>query len=198
MFTGIIQQIGTIGTARKTTDGISMTISAAGFTEFLRPGDSVAVNGVCLTAERCDANNFTATAVGETLEKTTLGKLLSGTRVNLEGAATPTTAMGGHLVQGHVDGIGKVKSFVKKGKDRLLTVALPEVVYGYMVPKGSITIDGISLTVVDQLPGRAITITIVPFTLEHTIAGSYRSGSEVNVEVDIIGKYVKHYLNQTQ
>ena len=198
MFTGIIQQIGTIGTARKTTDGISMTISAAGFAEFLRPGDSVAVNGVCLTAERCDANNFTATAVGETLEKTTLGKLLSGTRVNLEGAATPTTAMGGHLVQGHVDGIGKIKSFVKKGKDRLLTVALPEVVYGYMVPKGSITIDGISLTVVDRRPGRAITITIVPFTLDHTTAGSYRSGSEVNVEVDIIGKYVKHYLNQTQ
>ncbi len=198
MFTGIIRQIGTLGAARKTPDGISMTISAAGFSEFLRPGDSVAVNGVCLTAERCDANNFTATVVGETLEKTTLGKLLSGTRVNLEGAATPTTAMGGHLVQGHVDGIGKIKSFLKKGKDRLLTVALPEVVYGYMVPKGSITIDGISLTVVDRLPGRAITITIVPFTLEHTIAGSYRSGSEVNVEVDIIGKYVKHYLNQTQ
>jgi riboflavin synthase len=198
MFTGIIQRIGTIDTVRKTTDGVSMTISAAGLAEFLRPGDSVAVNGVCLTAERCDTYGFSATAVGETLEKTTLGKLLSGTRVNLEGAATPTTAMGGHLVQGHVDGVGKIKSFVKKGKDRLLTVALPEEVYGYVVPKGSITIDGISLTVVDRRPGRAITITIVPFTLEHTIAGSYRSGSEVNVEVDIIGKYVKHYLNQTQ
>jgi riboflavin synthase len=198
MFTGIIQQIGTIDTVRKTTDGISMTISAAGLAEFLRPGDSVAVNGVCLTAERCDTYGFTATAVGETLEKTTLGKMRSGTHVNLEGAATPTTAMGGHLVQGHVDGVGKVKSFVKKGKDRLLTVGLPEEVYGYVVPKGSITIDGISLTVVDRRPGRAITITIVPFTLDHTIAGSYRSGSEVNVEVDIIGKYVKHYLNQTQ
>lgn len=197
MFTGIIQHVGNLESVNRTTDGASLTIKASGFAESLRPGDSVAVNGVCLTVERCDARSFTATAVGKTLQITTLGKVRAGTNVNLESAATPTTAMGGHLVQGHVDCVGKVKSFLKKGEDRLLTVTLPEEAFGYMVPKGSIAIDGISLTVVERRPGRKITITIVPFTLDNTIASSYRSGTEVNVEVDIIGKYVKNYLNQT-
>jgi riboflavin synthase alpha subunit len=196
MFTGIIQRTGAIAAAQKTADGVSLTIRAAGFVGSLSPGDSVAVNGVCLTAEQCGADSFTATAVGETLERTTLGKTRAGANVNLEGAATLDTALGGHLVQGHVDGVGRVKSFVKKDADRLLTIELPEDVYSYVVPKGSIAIDGISLTVVERLPGRRITITIVPFTVEHTIAASYRAGVEVNVEADIIGKYIKEYLGR--
>lgn len=198
MFTGIIQQIGKIETSRRTTDGMSITVHAAGFADTLQPGDSVAVNGVCLTAERCEADRFVATAVGETLARTTLNTARTGDRVNLEQAATPDTALGGHLVQGHVDGVGRIKSFIKTGADRLLTLELPEEVYGYVVPKGSIALDGISLTVVDRRPGRQITITIVPFTLERTIATSYKPGVAVNVEADIIGKYVKEFLKQMQ
>jgi riboflavin synthase len=192
--------MGNIQSARRSADGTVFTVRAAGFVDSIRPGDSVAVNGVCLTAERCEADGFTATAVGETLRRTTLGSARAGDRVNLEQAATPDTALGGHLVQGHVDGVGRVKSFARtganEGADRLLTIELPETVYGYVVPKGSIAIDGISLTVVDQKPGRIITITVVPFTIERTIAGTYSPGTTVNVEADIIGKYVKEYLGR--
>lgn len=198
MFTGIIQIIGTIETSRRTADGTAFTIRAPGLAENLQPGDSVAVNGVCLTVERCEADRFTATAVGETLARTTLGAARNQDRVNLEPAATPETALGGHLVQGHVDGVGRIKSFVKTGADRVLTLELPQDVYRYVVSKGSIAIDGISLTVVERRPGRQITITVVPFTLERTIAASYRPGVAVNVEADIIGKYVREYLGQMQ
>jgi riboflavin synthase len=199
MFTGIIQTIGTVRSARRVEDGTAFDIEAPVFAESIRPGDSVAVNGVCLTAERCRGDGFSATAVGETLRRTTLGEARAG-KVNLELAATPETALGGHLVQGHVDGIGRVRSFTrtsgKAGADRLLAIELPEDVYGYVVPKGSIAIDGISLTVVERKPGRIITITVVPFTIERTIAGSYGPGATVNVEADIIGKYVKEYLDR--
>ena len=192
--------MGNIQSARRSADGTVFTVRAAGVADSIRPGDSVAVNGVCLTAERCDADGFTATAVGETLRRTTLGAARAGDRVNLEQAATPDTALGGHLVQGHVDGVGRVKSFartgVNAGADRLLTIELPEEVYGYVVPKGSIAIDGISLTVVEQKPGRIITITVVPFTIERTIASTYGPGTTVNVEADIVGKYVKEYLER--
>lgn len=200
MFTGIIESVGRIRSARRTADGTSFTVSAPEIAEAIRPGDSVAVNGVCLTAEGCGDGTFTATAVGETLGRTTLGRARPGDRVNLERAATPETALGGHLVQGHVDGVGRVESFARigagAGADRLLAVQLPGDVYEYVVPKGSIAIDGISLTVVERKPGRIVTITIVPFTMERTIAGSYAPGTAVNTEADIVGKYVKEYLNR--
>jgi len=196
MFTGIIQKTGLIETTRKTSAGVSFTVRADEFVKTISPGDSIAVNGVCLTAETTSGNSFVATAVGETLGRTTLGKMRAGARVNLETAATPDTALGGHLVQGHVDGTGRVKSFVKSGDDRLLSIELPDEVYSYVVPKGSIAIDGISLTVASRLPGRVITITVIPFTVDHTIADTYRPGAVVNVEADIIGKYVKEFLTQ--
>lgn len=196
MFTGIIETTGVIESGRRTSAGRSFTIRAAGLPASLKPGDSVAVNGVCLTVERCDAATFTATAVGETLSRTTLGNARSGSRVNLERAATPATALGGHIVQGHVDGIGRVRSFEKSGADWLLTIELPKDVYEYVVPKGSVAVDGTSLTVVETKPGNQITITVVPFTMERTLAGTYRPGAEVNVEADIVGKYVKQYLAQ--
>ena len=200
MFTGIIQTVGSIETTRRTSDGTAFTIRAGNLVGSIRQGDSVAVNGVCLTAERCDAEGFTATAVGETLRRTTLGSARAGEGVNLELAATPDTALGGHIVQGHVDGIGRVRSFLRTGAeagaDRLLSIEIPEDVYGYLVRKGSIAVDGISLTVVELKPGRIVTITIIPFTVEHTIAGSYRPGTTVNIEADIIGKYVKEYLER--
>lgn len=196
MFTGIVETTGVIESDRRTADGKSFTVRAGGFSGTLKPGDSVAVNGVCLTVERCDAARFTATAVGETLARTTLGKLHAGRRVNLERAATPETALGGHIVQGHVDGIGRVRSFERTASDWLLTVEIPRDVCDYLVPKGSVAIDGISLTIVERKPSSQITITIVPFTLEHSVADTYRPGVEVNVEVDIIGKYVKEYLSR--
>jgi riboflavin synthase len=200
VFTGIIETIGSIESAKRTADGTAFTVAAGGFTDTIRPGDSIAVNGVCLTAERCGVGTFTATAVGETLARTTLGHARAGNAVNLETAATLDTALGGHLVQGHVDGVGRVKSFVrtggKAGADRLLSIELSEDVFGYVVSKGSIAIDGISLTVVDTRPGRIITITVVPFTIERTIADSYGPGVQVNIEADIIGKYVKKYLER--
>jgi riboflavin synthase len=196
MFTGIIETTGTIESGRGTVDGKSFTVRADGLSETLRPGDSVAVNGVCLTVESRDKGRFTATAVGETLARTTLGKARVGNRVNLERAATPDTALGGHIVQGHVDGVGRVKSLERSGSDWLLTIEVPKDVYYYLVPKGSVAIDGISLTIVEQKPGFHITITIVPYTFEHSIAGTYRPGVEVNVEADIIGKYVKEYLSR--
>jgi riboflavin synthase alpha subunit len=198
VFTGIIQKTGAIESARKTPAGVSFTVRADDFAKTIKPGDSVAVNGVCLTAETAGDTSFVATAVGETLGRTTLGGTRAGARVNLELAATPETALGGHIVQGHVDGTGRVKSFVKSGNDRLLTIELPKEVYDYVVPKGSIAIDGVSLTVASRLPGRIITITVVPFTVEHTIADSYRPGTVVNAEADIIGKYVKEFLTQMQ
>jgi riboflavin synthase len=196
VFTGIIQETGTVETARKTSAGVSLTVRAAELSRRIQPGDSVAVNGVCLTAERCGERSFVATAVGETLGRTTLGAARAGTRVNLELAATPESALGGHIVQGHVDGTGRVKSFVNTGADWLLAIELPGEVYDYVVPKGSVAIDGISLTVAARKPGRLITITVVPFTLDHTIADSYRAGVVVNVEADIIGKYIKEYLTR--
>ena len=198
MFTGIIETTGVIESSRRTADGKSFTVRAGDIAGRVKPGDSVAVNGVCLTVERCDASRFTATAVGETLARTTLGKLHAGRRVNLEQAATPETALGGHIVQGHVDGIGRVRSFERSGSDRLLTIEIPRDVYDYVVPKGSVAVDGISLTTVEQKPGFQITITIVPYTLEHSFADTYRPSVEVNIEVDIIGKYVKEYLSRMQ
>jgi riboflavin synthase len=200
VFTGIVEVIGAIESVRRGVAGTTFAVRADAerFASGLKPGDSVAVNGVCLTVERSGPERFEATAVGETLARTTLGRARAGDRVNLERAATPNTALGGHIVQGHVDGVGRVQSFAKNGLDRLLTVKLPADVYDYVVPKGAIAIDGVSLTVIERQSTLRITITMVPFTLERTIAAFYRSGTEVNVEVDVIGKYVRDYLTRMQ
>ncbi len=196
MFTGIIQAIGSIQSKTATSNGARFTIAAPGFTTRIQPADSVAVNGVCLTAEEVADGRFNATAVGETLHRTTLDRLAAGNRVNLETAATPSTALGGHIVQGHVDGIGQVASFRRAGQDWLLSVRLPEEAWRLTVPKGSIAVDGVSLTIIDCRPGFEVTMTIVPFTVEHTLIGEYRTGMSVNIETDIIGKYIKQFLNQ--
>jgi riboflavin synthase len=196
MFTGIIQAIGIIKTKKQTANGAQLIISAPEFSQRISPSDSVSVNGVCLTAEEIDGDLFTVTAVGETLGRTTLKDLNSQSPVNLECAVTPTTALGGHLVQGHVDCIGTVVSSRKMGQDWLLSIRLPEEAYSQTVAKGSIAVDGVSLTIIDRLPGNTITITVVPFTVENTLISKYRTGSRVNIETDIIGKYVAQYLTR--
>lgn len=198
MFTGIIETIGTVRGATRAAAGMTFSIDAGAVASTLTPGDSVAVNGVCHTVERIAGTAFTVTSVGETLSRTTMGSLRGASRVNLETSATPNTALGGHIVQGHVDGVGRVASFETVGQDRLLTLELPESVYAIVVDKGSIAVDGVSLTVVERLLNQRITITIIPFTLEHTVIGGYRSGTRVNLEADVIGKYVLEYVRRLQ
>jgi riboflavin synthase len=197
MFTGIIEAIGAVRKSRTSSAGVTFTVEAPEFAGGLALGDSVAVNGVCQTVESIEKTVFTCTAVGETLRKTTLSRLSPGKPVNLETAATLEKALNGHLVQGHVDGIGTVSSFVKRGQDWILSVRLPEELYKLIVPKGSVAIDGISLTVMAMERGNIVTVTIIPFTKDHSIIKQYRSGTEVNIETDIIGKYVLSYLNQS-
>ncbi|MDH3214708.1 MAG: riboflavin synthase [Candidatus Krumholzibacteria bacterium] len=194
MFTGIIQHVGTIERKGERREGVEFAVVASNFARRLSPGDSVSINGVCQTVETVVADTFTFTAVGETLKRTTFDRVRSRSAVNLEAAATVETALGGHLVQGHVDGVGIVEAFEWVGKDRLLTIGLPESIFAYMVPKGSIAVDGVSLTIVEATVENRVTITIIPFTIEKTVFKHYRAGTRVNIEVDIVGKYVKEYL----
>jgi riboflavin synthase len=194
MFTGIIHDMGRIQQRVEKHDGIEFCVAARDTAERLSKGHSVAVNGVCHTVESVTGDTFTFTSVGETLRRTTLGKILPAARVNLEPAATADTALGGHLVQGHVDGVGRVEAMEEGGMDRLLTIRLPAKIFAYMVSKGSVAVDGVSLTVVETKPDNCITITIIPFTMENTIIGGYRVGTSVNIEIDIVGKYVREYL----
>jgi riboflavin synthase len=196
MFTGIIQRIGKIESKRVGSDGAAFLVSGLGSDDGVGLGDSVAVNGVCQTVERMQSDRIEFTAVGETLNRTTLDSLRLGSRVNLETAATATTALGGHIVQGHVDGIGTVKSFVRSGKDWILSIRAPKDVFDQVVPKGSVAIDGISLTVIEPKPGGIVNMTVVPFTMENTIVKDYRAGMRVNVETDILGKYVLQYISR--
>ena len=196
MFMGIIQTLGEVTECRERPEGMTFVLCARDFCEALRPGDSVSINGACHTVERCDADSFGVTSVGETLARTTMGDLAPGTMVNLEHAATLETALGGHLVQGHVDGVGTVHAFETIGGDKLLTLAVPPEVFDVTVEKGSIAIDGVSLTVIDRLSGNEITITIIPHTLTHTTMGEYAPGRRLNVEADVIGKYVKQYIDR--
>lgn len=197
MFTGIIEAIGVVRRSRRSGSGVTFTVECPDFAGELTPGDSVAVNGVCQTVETIERFSFNFTTVGETLRKTTLSKISPGTQVNLEKAATLDKALSGHLVQGHVDGVGTVSSFVKRGQDWILSVRLPDDIFKQIVSKGSIAIDGISLTVMAAERGGIVTVTVIPFTREHSIIKHYRSGTGVNIETDIIGKYVLSYLNQS-
>jgi riboflavin synthase len=196
MFTGIIQTMGEVVARRGTSGGTTFVVAAPEMHEALHPGDSVSINGACHTVERCDAAGFEVTSVAETLRRTTLGALEPGTRVNLETSATPATALGGHIVQGHVDGVGRVVSFASTDTDdRMLVIELPPDLFDLTVEKGSIAIDGVSLTVASRDAGR-VGIAIVPFTMAHTNIGTYREGDPVNVEADVLGKYVRQYMER--
>lgn len=196
MFTGIVEEVGRITELARVAEGAKFVVSAPKLGKNLRRGDSVAVNGVCQTVTGVLRDRINFTAVGETLKKTTLGRLTPGAAVNLEAAATPETRLGGHFVQGHVDGVGVIEAFDRIGQDKMLTVRLPEAVRGLVVDKGSIAVDGVSLTVVALRGEDRITITVIPYTVEHTIAANYRVGTEVNIEADVIGKYVMAYLSR--
>ena len=194
MFTGIIQAIGSIS-AIEPRGGDTRLRIATGKLELadVKLGDSIAVNGVCLTAVDLPGDGFWADVSGETLEKTTLGQLQVRQRVNLEKALTPTTRLGGHLVSGHVDGIGEVIARKPAARSVQFSIRTPDALARYVAHKGSICVDGISLTV-NAISGAVFELNIVPHTLQETIMEEYQPGRQVNLEVDLIARYLERLL----
>ncbi len=190
MFSGIVERVGRVeGVERVASGGIRLSIHADFETDPV-PGASVAVNGVCLTVEGGQDGRIAATAVPETLQRTTLGRLVTGARVNLERALRVGDEIGGHWVQGHVDSIARVRSVTRAGLDQLLHVEIPENVQRYVAEKGSVALDGVSLTVARWEEPCAV-VALVPYTLEHTIASEYRERTDVNLEVDLLARYLE-------
>lgn len=196
MFTGIVEEVGTVAAVRDMGGGVEITVRARTVLEGIAPGDSIALDGVCLTAVRFDAEGYTAQAVATTLGRTTLGELRPGRRVNLERAAALGSRLGGHLVQGHVDGVGEVLSVVPRGELVLIDFTLPPEVDEVTILHGSIALNGVSLTV-NALPAPgAAQVSIVPHTWSHTNLAELAPGDRVNLEGDLIGKYVRRLLDR--
>ena len=190
MFTGLVQELGTVGDLAETSDGVRLTISA-GCAGELSEGDSVAVNGVCLTATRVGAGSFGADGMHETLRRSSLGAVAAGSRVNVELALRAADRLGGHVVQGHIDGRGRVVRAAEEGFARLVTVAPDDpALLRYVVEKGSIAVDGVSLTVA-WLDAETFTVSLIPETLQRTNLGAAQPGTPVNLEVDVLAKYVE-------
>jgi riboflavin synthase len=192
MFTGLVQDIGTVESVEKGGEGAKLRI-ATGLAPEVAEGDSVAVNGVCLTATAVDAEGFETEAMNQTLEVTALGGLEQGSRVNLELAMKASDRLGGHIVQGHADGVGEVVGIEEDGFARRLRVGLAPELLRYVVAKGSITLNGVSLTVADLDDSLAV-VSLIPETLERTNLGEVAPGDELNVECDVVAKYVERLL----
>ena len=198
MFTGLIDDLGEITRLERSDDGVRLTV-ASSVTGELREGDSIAVNGVCLTATAIAPSTFTTEVMNETLHLSSLGEARAGAPVNLELALRPTDRLGGHIVQGHVDGTGTVVGVVPDGFATRVEIEAPDAVLRYMVHKGSITVDGISLTVAELGPGASsFTVSLIPETLERTNLGQTEVGAIVNLEVDVLAKYVERLLAVTR
>lgn len=193
MFTGIVEEIGTIRHLAQTPSGARLEIACERVLDRLAVDDSVNVAGACLTVVARDDRGFTVDAVPETLALTTLARAVRGTHVNLERAATPTTALGGHLVQGHVDGTVQLRSRRAEGDGAVLRFALPKELARYVVRKGFVAIDGVSLTIA-AVDRDSFEIALIPHTASRTTLGALREGTSVNIETDIIGKYVERLL----
>ncbi len=192
MFTGLIETTGHVESAAASEAGGRLRIRT-GLGAELGPGDSVAVSGVCLTVTSCDAQGFAADLSPATLAVTTLGDCQAGRLVNLERPVRPDARMGGHFVLGHVDATGRIRTWRPDGDAFWLEVDVPAAIEPLVIPKGSIAIDGISLTVADLRPGR-IAVQIIPFTREHTSLAAAHPGDRVNLEADVLGKYVVRLL----
>lgn len=196
MFTGLITHQGRVRKAAARNGLLELRVDAPGIARELARGDSVAVNGVCLTATDASRKAFTAQAMGETLDRSTLGSLGRGSTVNLELPARLMDRLGGHLVQGHVDGVAEVVRAEDVDGARHLWLTLGEGLLGYMVPKGSVTMDGVSLTIVDV--GRTtFHVAVIPHALDVTTLDHLTIGDRVNVEIDVIAKYVRRFVERT-
>lgn len=193
MFTGIIEELGKIASLEKHANGARIKISVQTVTEDANEGDSIAVNGVCLTALNIAAKSFAADVSQETLDRSTIGDLKVGSSVNLERAVTPTTRLGGHIVQGHVDGRGEFLQTTQEGDFWTVRIGFPNEIGQYLVYKGSISVEGISLTI-SKLTDDYFEIAVIPKTWELTNLSKLQKGDAVNLEVDVIAKYVERIL----
>ncbi len=197
MFTGIIEDVGTVKQIEKKGAFGRITVETALPLSEMREGDSIAVDGACLTASGFSGNAFSADVSEETLRVTTLGGLSAGSKVNIERALTLSRPLGGHLVTGHVDGLGSITKMARSGDYLDLEISLPGELMAQVVKKGSIAVDGISLTVADLGPG-SVRIAVIPHTLGKTSLLSRKEGARVNIETDIIGKYVEKFFNKKE
>jgi riboflavin synthase len=188
MFTGLIETVGVVSALTRTESGVTLGIRTSLASE-LRQGESVAVNGVCLTVTTSDEAEWSADIGPETARVTTLGSIVPGVRVNLERSMRADGRFGGHFVQGHADGVGIVDAIRQDGESYWIAVRVPSELEPFIIPKGSIAIDGVSLTVARLEPG-LVQVMIIPFTWAHTALSSLRAGNPVNLECDMVGKYV--------
>src|SRR3954454_20545887 len=193
MFTGLIADLGTVVAVDATPDGVRLRVQSD-LARALSDGDSVAVNGVCLTAVGAGAGGFGADVMHETLRRSSLGAVAPGTRVNLELPLRAADRLGGHVVQGHVDGLGAIQEMREDGFARIVSIAAEPDLLRYVVEKGSIAVDGISLTVA-EVDGDRFAVSLIPETLEGTSLGATTKGAPVNLEVDILAKYVEKLLD---
>lgn len=194
MFTGIVEDVGKVREIKTKSKDVLFIIQVKHIDAGeIGLGESIAVNGTCLTVISSGKNNFTVEASHETLKRTNLSKLKVGSKVNLERALKIGGRLGGHIVNGHVDGIGKVESIEKRGKSIEIWFSLPEELSRYVVEKGSIAVDGVSLTI-NAVNGNRFSVNIIPYTQDATIFAELRSGDLVNIECDIIGKYVEKFV----
>jgi riboflavin synthase len=193
MFTGIVEALGTVAEITDQGDAARLAVRAGPITADAHRGDSIAVNGVCLTVVSVHDGVFTADVMKETLARSCLGELSAGDSVNLERAAVLGARMGGHLVQGHVDGVGRIAARQPRAHEEMVTITLPLALEGYVVEKGSISVDGVSLTVI-TVGGGTFSVGLIPTTLELTTLGRKAVGALVNLEVDVIAKYVEKLL----
>ena len=195
MFTGIIQSIGEIRTVEARGGDLRLVVGTGQLPMHeVALGDSIAVNGVCLTVVAMTKHSFTADVSGETVSRTTVAEVKAGSKVNLEMAMLPTTRLGGHLVSGHVDGVGEIKRRWSDARSERFVIAAPQALAKYIAEKGSICVDGISLTV-NAVQGSEFELTIVPHTLQATTMGDFQVGRRVNLEVDIIARYLERLLS---
>jgi riboflavin synthase len=194
MFTGIVQSLGRVERVDRGDDGVRITI-ASDLADQINAGESIAISGVCLTALPTGTGSFRADVMNETLARSSLVDAEQGTDVNLELPLRPSDRLGGHIVQGHVDGVGTVVSVADDGFARKLEVEAPAQLLRYAVVKGSITIDGVSLTVA-ELKERSFTVSLIPETLKRTTLGQARAGTRVNLEVDVLAKYVERLIQR--
>jgi riboflavin synthase len=192
VFTGLVAEVGDVVGIERTEDGVRLTIAAAE-AHNLSNGDSVAVNGVCLTATEVGAGSFTADVMNETLSRSSLARVEQGSPVNLELALRLADRLGGHIVQGHVDGLGTVEAVAEDGFSRRVRIAASPEILRYVVEKGSITVDGVSLTVA-EIDERSFTVSLIPETLERTTFAHVTPGANVNLEVDVLAKYVEKLM----
>jgi len=193
MFTGIVEELGTVTAIDDLTDAIRLSISADTVLDGTGLGDSIAVNGCCLTVVTIEGSTWTADVMKESLDKTSLDTVHAGDRVNLERAVTAEKRLGGHIVQGHVDGVGHVVRRQPSEHWEVVEISLPADLGRYLVDKGSITVDGVSLTVV-EVGEASFTISLIPETLARTTLGHRQAGDRVNLEVDILAKHVEKLL----